>query len=117
MRMLTIVAASLLAVPAALACEGDHSAEKRESCHMPAPTAEALPADATQASLEVNGMTCGACATKVQTALKGVEGVQIANVDLDKKLVTIAYDKSKTDTAKMIAAVNATGKFTATLKN
>lgn len=111
-----LVASMFVAVPSALACqEGD--GHDHTSCTMPAPSAQALPAGATQASFDVKGMTCGACASKVQAALAGVAGVQVANVDLEKNVATVAYDKTKTDTTKMIAAVNALGKFTATVKN
>jgi copper chaperone CopZ len=116
MRVILFATAALFASPAALACqEGD--GHDHSSCTMPAPATEALPAGTTQASFDVKGMTCGACASKVQAALKGVEGVAVANVDLEKNTATVAYDTSKTDTAKMIAAVNALGKFTATVKN
>lgn len=44
---------------------------------------------------------CGGCANKVKTLLKGVDGVQDVNVDIETKIVTVNYDAKKTDTAKI----------------
>lgn len=117
MRSLVLVSL-LVAAPAALACGGDHAkAEGKSSCNMPATTAStaALPKDGTHTTLNISGMTCGACADKVHAALMGVEGVTGAQVDLAGNKVEVAYDSKKTGADKLISAVNALGHFTATL--
>ncbi len=118
MRSLVLVSL-LVAAPAALACEGEHAkaGEGKSHCNMPATTAStaALPKDGTHTTLNVSGMTCGACADKVHAALMGVEGVTGAQVDLAGNKVEVAYDSKKTGADKLISAVNALGHFTATL--
>lgn len=117
----TLVLATLLTGPV-FACDGDKAStaqgEKKagSSCHMPQNTASAeLPADGTHSRLAVSGMHCGACADKVHAALMGVEGVKGAKVDLAASTVEVAYDETKVDLDKLLAAVNATGKYTATV--
>ena len=67
--------------------------------------------DAVVTKLTVEGMTCNACRKKVQEALKLVEGVESAVVELDTKLATVV---STADADDLIAAVEKAGK-TATL--
>ena len=78
-------------------------------------TATALPADGTHVKLEVSGMKCGECADKVKTALNAVDGVTGTSVDLTTGIAEVAYDAKKANTEKLLAAVAATGHFTATV--
>ena len=71
-----LLALTLLAPAAALACDGDPNCK---NCPMPtasnAATAPAAPLpDGTHGSLAVSGMKCDECADHVKTALMGVEG-------------------------------------------
>lgn len=117
MRMLLI--ALSLGAPTAFACEGEHAKgeEGKSHCNMPASAAStaALPKDGTHLTLNVSGMSCGACADKVHAALMGVEGVTGAQVDLAGNKVEVVYDSKKAGADKLITAVNALGHFTATL--
>lgn len=97
----------------ALAC-GDKPCSEA-ACQMPASTdSAAIPAGSTVAKLKVSGMKCGACAEKVKAALNGVGGVTVANVDVTAGTAEVGYDAAKTKVDALIAAVNATGHFTAT---
>lgn len=50
-------------------------------------------ADAKKASMKIEGMTCAiGCAKTIENKLSGLEGVQKAKVDFDKKEATIEYD-------------------------
>lgn len=63
--------------------------------------------------LSVNGMTCNSCASTVEKALKGVNGVSEAKVDLKAKKATIVLvSNSKTSTDALVKAVADAG-FTA----
>ncbi len=42
----------------------------------------------------VNGMSCGHCKSMVENGLNAVNGVEIAEVNLEEKSVTIAMDDS-----------------------
>ena len=43
-------------------------------------------------SLPVTGMTCAACARRVEKALLGTDGVRAANVNLAAEKATVEYD-------------------------
>lgn len=117
MRQFVIVALLSLTVPmsVAFACEGgEHAAGSH--CNMPTATATAatpIPTGSTAANLKVEGMTCAACSTKVQTALLAVPGVTVANVDATKGTAEVGYDAAKTNVDALVAAVNGTNHFKA----
>ncbi|HWR39035.1 MAG TPA: cation transporter [Patescibacteria group bacterium] len=39
--------------------------------------------------IKVDGMTCGHCKSAVERAVKGLEGIQTATVDLEAKTLTV----------------------------
>lgn len=47
------------------------------------------------AILKVEGMSCQHCKMSVEKALKAVEGVAAASVDLEAKTATVTYDPTK----------------------
>lgn len=53
-------------------------------------------------TLRVTGMTCGGCEENVETALRGVEGVEDASADNETDTVTVEGDADPLD---LIAAV------------
>ena len=50
----------------------------------------------TTTSLDVKGMTCGACARRVQKAVTALGGVQKVDVDLEQGRVTVEHDDQPT---------------------
>ncbi|MFC3852590.1 heavy metal translocating P-type ATPase [Salinispirillum marinum] len=63
----------------------------------------------TQASLNIDGMTCASCVLRVEKALLKVPGVQSAQVNLATERATIHYERDQADTATLIAAVERVG--------
>ncbi|MDP9750466.1 copper chaperone CopZ [Thermoanaerobacter pentosaceus] len=59
--------------------------------------------------LNVKGMTCNHCKMSVESALKKLNGVSKAVVDLDKGNVTVTYDPSKVSIDDMKKAIIDTG--------
>ena len=59
--------------------------------------------------IKVSGMTCGACAVSVRSALTRVKGVKSADVSHEKGLATVVYDDQQTSEQQLRAAINATG--------
>ncbi len=59
--------------------------------------------------LPVQGMTCASCANKVEAALKKVEGVENANVNLATERATVELDADKVSLDALISAVKTTG--------
>jgi P-type Cu+ transporter len=60
-------------------------------------------------TLPVRGMHCAACVGKVERALADVAGVDAAAVNLATERATVAYDATRTDLARLRAAVAAAG--------
>jgi len=56
-------------------------------------------------TLNVSGMSCGHCVTRVQKALKALDGVAEAEVSLADKSAVIAYDETRVDKAKLAEAI------------
>lgn len=115
-RLFAVLALSFVASASALACGDGKCDDKNCKMQHASTEAAALPADGKHVKLTVSGMTCGACADKVRTALIGVQGVKGAVVDSATGVAEVAYDEKSTNTDKLLAAVAATGSFTATVK-
>lgn len=60
-------------------------------------------------------MDCHGCQTKIEKNISWEKGVKDLKVDLEKKTVTIKYDKRKTDEEKLKEAI-AKLNFTCTIK-
>lgn len=61
-------------------------------------------------SFNIEGMTCAiGCAKTIQEELNGLDGVQKAAVDFDKKLATVTFDKTLLTPKKLTKVVEATG--------
>ena len=60
-----------------------------------------------QATLQIDGMSCGHCVAGVQKALTGLEGVNVKSVSVGS--ATIQYDESRVSGAQIDAAIDAAG--------
>lgn len=60
-------------------------------------------------TLRVKGMTCGGCATSVETALKSTDGVKGVRVSYERGTAIVKYDDQKVTVAKLREAVNNAG--------
>ncbi len=47
---------------------------------------------ATKSVKVMTNLTCGDCKAKIETGLKGVEGIEKTDVDVASKIVTVSYD-------------------------
>ena len=61
------------------------------------------------AELSVSGMTCAACSARVERALRGVEGVLEASVNLATERATLRYLPDVAPPARLVAAVRDAG--------
>jgi Cu+-exporting ATPase len=59
--------------------------------------------------LKISGMTCNNCARHVGEALRGVPGVQMAEVQLDENAATVRWKNGQGDPHQLIAAVEEAG--------
>src|SRR5215203_2121736 len=60
-------------------------------------------------SLSITGMTCAACARRVEKALSGTDGVLAANVNLATEKAAVEYDPSSISTEKLSGVVEGAG--------
>jgi mercuric ion binding protein len=71
---------------------------------------EIAAANLQTASFTIEGMTCAVgCAATIQDELNGLDGVQTAKVDFDKKLATVTFDKTVQTPESLTKVVQATG--------
>ena len=66
----------------------------------------------TETTLAIEGMSCGACANRIQTALLKLDGVHEASVSFEDGQATVACDTSRVTPDQLVATVQALG-FTA----
>lgn len=60
-------------------------------------------------TLKISGMTCAACAARIEKKLGKLEGVQMAIVNFATEKATVEYDGSTVKVSDMIKAVDALG--------
>jgi Cu+-exporting ATPase len=60
-------------------------------------------------SLSVSGMSCAACATRIEKTLARMEGVKDVHVNLATEKAKVVYDPSLTNEANLIGAIEALG--------
>jgi P-type Cu+ transporter len=64
---------------------------------------------AKEASIQITGMTCAACATRIEKGLNKMEGVEQASVNLALEKSSIKYDPSKLSEADFEKKIEALG--------
>ena len=59
--------------------------------------------------LDITGMTCAACSTRIEKGLNKLEGVTSAHVNLALERASIHYNSAQLESAELIAAVQKLG--------
>ena len=67
------------------------------------------PGDATNVSLNIGGMTCAACVSHVERALREVEGVETSSVNLATERATVQYTADVADIEDFRSAIEDAG--------
>ncbi|ARD47527.1 heavy metal translocating P-type ATPase [Sporosarcina sp. P33] len=60
-------------------------------------------------SFDISGMTCAACATKIEKRISKMDGVANANVNFALETIAVEYDSKQVQTSDMITAVKKLG--------
>ncbi len=60
-------------------------------------------------SIKVESAVCGSCANTIEKALKKVDGVKSAKVDIDKKVATVNYSAAKANLSQLETAISNSG--------
>ncbi len=59
--------------------------------------------------LDIDGMTCASCATRVERKLSGVEGVEESSVNYATEEASVVYDPQQVEVDDLLEAVSAAG--------
>lgn len=59
--------------------------------------------------IKIDGMTCMGCVNSVKNVLEKIPGVSSADVSLEQKQVTVAYDPAVTHSAQLTGAIKEAG--------
>ncbi|OIQ59020.1 copper chaperone CopZ [Moorella thermoacetica] len=62
-----------------------------------------------EVTLQVEGMSCNHCKMSVEKALKNLDGVTAATVDLGASTAHVTYDSSRVDIEAMKKAISDAG--------
>ena len=54
-----------------------------------------------QNSFKIEGMTCSACANRVERAVKKLDGVEESNVNFATETLSVKFDETKVDVVKI----------------
>jgi mercuric ion binding protein len=107
--ILTITLASLLFVGCKEKTTEATSDAKTEN-NVPKEKKEIAAANLQTANFSIEGMTCEiGCAKTIEKELNGLDGVQKATIDFEKKSATISFDKTILKTENISKVVEATG--------
>lgn len=60
-------------------------------------------------TFKLNGMSCAACASAVEAAIRAVPGVEVCTVNFGAEQATVTYDPQRTTAAAIAAAVDDAG--------
>ena len=63
----------------------------------------------------VEGMTCGGCCVKVETALKELDGVVASKADYQKGRATVTYVEDKVTVKQIVETINGKTSFKASM--
>ena len=75
---------------------------------LPSAAANKLPLPGATLELPVEGMTCAACAARIEKTLNRLPGVQ-ANVNFASERASILFDAAQIEPAKLVEAIRKTG--------
>ena len=74
------------------------------------------PSEVAQIDLRIGGMTCPHCPPRVEEALRKVEGVSGAHVNLANRVAHVTYDASRAKVVDLITAIRTAGYTAATAR-
>lgn len=103
---LSLAAAALLFVVFGAACRRESQAAAQTAA---AQTSADQPGTMRTVTIPVDGMICQVCAGTVKSALKKVDGVNDAEISLEKRSAVVHYDERKVNVEALTRAVKDAG--------
>ncbi len=87
----------------------ENVSESATETNAPQAKKEIAAANLQTASFTIEGMTCAiGCAKTIEEELNGLDGVETATVDFEKKLATVSFDKTILTPESLTKVVEAT---------
>jgi len=74
-----------------------------------------LPDGQARVVVPVEGMTCGGCCVKVETAMKELDGVVAAKADYEKGRATVTYVEDQVTVKQIVETINDKTSFKASM--
>ncbi len=74
-----------------------------------------LPEGQALVVIPLEGMTCGKCCVKVETAVKKLEGIVAATADYQEGRATVTYVEDKVTVEKIVTTINDETSFKASM--
>jgi copper chaperone CopZ len=102
MRKLAFLGLAFLVLTSPALIAGDHGGDHAE-----------LPEGQAMAAISVSGMSCGACCTKIETAVAKVDGVVKVKADYEKGVAKVVYETKKVDVNQIVKVINSETSFKA----
>lgn len=62
-----------------------------------------------QQTFQVPEVSCAHCKSSIEGALKPLDGVHEATVDIDRKVVTVDFDDERLDRSTVVQTIKAVG--------
>ena len=72
-----------------------------------------LPEGQAKAAISITGMSCGACCSKVETAVAKLDGVVKVKADYEKNVAVVVYETEKVDLDTIVETINTKTSFKA----
>lgn len=64
---------------------------------------------AGEVTLRIEGMACDACASRLETSLRKVDGITGASVDFAQKRARVSFDPARTNVKAIVEAIEGLG--------
>ena len=101
--------AALFALAALVLTVAVSSTGCKRDTNASAQTAQPKRAEMRTVTVPVDGMICMVCAGSVKNALKGVHGVESAEVNLEKRYATVQYENGKVSVDELTRVISQLG--------
>ena len=108
-RAFGLAALVLTVAVSATSCERDTTASPQSHAIVSAQSAAPKSVEMRTVTIPVEGMICMVCAGSVKNALKAVQGVQNAEVNLEKRYATIQFENGKVSEDDLTRAITKLG--------
>jgi mercuric ion binding protein len=113
MKVTKIIAMLTLAGLVFVSCKNEENksaAAENEAATAPKEQKAIAAENVQTASFKIDGMTCEmGCAKTIEKELAGLDGVQKATVDFEKKMATVTFDKTVQNPESLTKVVQETG--------